>query len=728
MVKHMKKLVFLLCLVLISGCVHVQQPEKQPEIDEPVFVDKSDENDVPVVEIFEKDMISNERTDFNTVWTLKGDGIGYSREIDKDLHEISILSWEDVSKPLTMSCYGIPLVTGAEIQVSMTVSSDVSTRMEITFSDYEDVLGSKSFSIQQEPTVIEWKFVMNQISFWDGKLSMNFYSNHQNGTINVSDIQVTSKDIKTSVKINQLGYLPESEKTAVFAYNSGDIFSVVDTQTNSIVYTGRITGRVENSAANEVNYIGDFSELKTPGKYKIISQVMAESYEFEIVDEAYSQLLKDSLLALSSQRCGQSLSSEVFFELAHDACHQELALSVVNEEKIDVSGGWHDAGDYGRYVTPGVKAVSDLLMASILYEDSFSDEMGLMESGNGVIDILDEARVELEWLMKMQRDTGSFYNSVISKNFAPLISPEEDQQQLYIMKQENSATAAATAALALASYVYEDVDPDFSVRCLQSAKKGYLYAKSYQGSEDIFNPEGYNGGDYPNVSDLDELFYASMSMYLATSDASYLEDAQTLMPLLSDEICDFTYDCFSGYGTVLYLLFGSDDTQFYQDVKEIFLNKVQSVIDDSNSDGYFVSSVYSYSWGASMYLCSDALMLLCAYELTEDKDILQSIQNHLDYLLGKNALNMSFVSGYGVNYPHHLHNRLTIGKQAYLKGALVSGVDRNRGSEVLASSVSKETAPAKCYLDHVQSYTNNEVAIYFNSGLIFLLAGMESIY
>lgn len=728
----MEKIVCVLCCIfLLTGCISQQSnqidsdvPQETPVSD---IVDDVEQPLQPSVIVKDIDLVKNERSVFESVWKLSSEGVGYSREINQGNQEIIISSWGN-NNSLNMSCYGVPLKDGNQYTIEMNVSSDVSNRLIIEVSDYNQVLYSKGFSLSDDYQTIRWSFTMSQGSVWDGKINLKFYSSQQSGMISIKNLSIDSIIPVSSVKVNQIGYFPEAEKTAVFSYNSGDTFDIIDVATNEVVYTGKIVGMVENEDANEKNFIGNFSDFKTPGRYKIVSQILAESYEFVIEENIYQFLLNDALFALSSQRCGHVLSEEVFGLLSHEACHTGDSITVSGKQHLDVTGGWHDAGDYGRYVTPGVKAVSDLLMSVLLYGDVLTDQMGIMESGNGISDVLDEARIELEWLMKMQRETGSFYNSVISKNFAPLVSPEQDTQQLYIMKQENSATAAASAALALASYVYKTIDQDFANRCLQSAKRGYLYAKQYMGSQDILNPEGYNGGDYPNVSDLDETFYAAMSMYLATNDLSYLEDAQVISNALAGNYTDFTYDSFAGYGAALYLLYGDENTQFYQDVREVFLNKVQQIMDRSHNDGYLVASTYSYSWGASMYICSDAMLLLCGYELTKDKDILESVQNQLDYLVGKNAVNLSFVTGYGSAFPKNAHNRLTIGKKAYLTGSLVSGIDRNRGSEILFTSISKDTPAAKCYLDHSESYTNNEVAIYFNSGLIFLVSALESIY
>lgn len=725
----MKKTVIALLLLMLCGCVvqpnFKEDPMLTPSI--PPTVEPTPESTPTVLEVV--DFSTPDRSDFQSVWTMKGDSIAYQRNVEGNRHNMKIENWTDSSAEISLSCFGIPLEKGISYTIHFNVSSDVAAFVDIEICDYDGVLCKEIFSIDETSKDITYSFTMNKESFWDGEIALNFTKreDREEGQILIDGLSVSSSKPRTTVKVNQVGYAPESQKSAVFAYNSGDTFEIIDVQTGQSVYQGPITGKTENADAMEINYIGVFSDFKLPGTYRIQTQILSSSYEFTIQEDPYASLLKDSLIALSSQRCGTKLSHEVFGELAHEACHTDDATSVVNDSTVNVTGGWHDAGDYGRYVTPGAKAVSDLLLAQLMFSESFSDTMGIMESGNGLSDILDEAKVELEWLLKMQRETNAFYNSVISKTFAALVSPELDNQQLYLMKQENTATAAASGALALASIVYRESDFEFSQKCLEAAKSGFAHAQWQEGTQDILNPEGFSNGDYPNQSDVDELYYAAMSLYAATEDVSYLEYSKTYLEKL-DSITGLTHDVFSGYGTILYLLVDKieDSHELYLQVHERFQSEIQGILNRSASNGYHESSDYTYSWGASMYVANNAMLMLSAYEFYHDEDLIHEIQNQLDYLLGKNAINQSFVTGYGQKYPMNPHNRLTIGKQAYLKGSLVAGIDRNLGSEVLSSSGMKDVAPAKRYLDHQESYTNTEVAIYFNSALIFVLAGINA--
>ena len=96
--------------------------------------------------------------------------------------------------------------------------------------------------------------------------------------------------------------------------------------------------------------------------------------------------------------------------------------------------------------------------------------------------------------------------------------------------------------------------------------------------------------------------------------------------------------------------------------------------------------------------------------------------DELAYIFGLNAMDMSFVTGYGTNYPHNIHHRITMYKDEEISGALVGGVDQWFSEGNLAAYMSEETAIAKRYVDAEDSYSTNEVATYYNSSLVLALS------
>ena len=195
----------------------------------------------------------------------------------------------------------------------------------------------------------------------------------------------------SGIRVNQVGYLPESAKTAVFADlpETDATFAVVNAETGEEVFSGDVKGDGSvNPASGEVNATGDFSGVTEPGRYKITTPSGTESYELSIGDDVYGKLTEDTFKMLHLQRCGTELDEAVAGRFAHPACHMDPAIIYGTEEKIDVSGGWHDAGDYGRYVVSGAKAAADLLLAHEILGEGL-DDVGIPESGDGVDDAAD---------------------------------------------------------------------------------------------------------------------------------------------------------------------------------------------------------------------------------------------------------------------------------------------------------------------------------------------------
>ncbi len=166
------------------------------------------------------------------------------------------------------------------------------------------------------------------------------------------------------VVLNQIGYKPEETKLVVFRGAIQDTqFSVLSVDMGVAIYEGNISNSRRDAATEEDTRSGDFSAVKAPGTYKIVTAHSGESYSFEIGENVYQDLFKDAFKMFYMQRCGQELTSSLAGKWSHPTCHTTKAKIYGTNETMDVSGGWHDAGDYGRYVVATSKAVADLLLA-----------------------------------------------------------------------------------------------------------------------------------------------------------------------------------------------------------------------------------------------------------------------------------------------------------------------------------------------------------------------------
>ena len=258
---------------------------------------------------------------------------------------------------------------------------------------------------------------------------------------------------------NQIGYLPNASKIAVFRGNNQDTeFEVVNLSNDTVVYIGKITGSIENQTANETDRYGDFSEVMEDGTYLIRTKSLGDSYTFEIAPDVYNGLLEDAVRMMFTQRCGTELTSDYVGDFAHKECHSEMAVIYGTEEKIDVSGGWHDAGDYGRYVVAAANTAAEMLLAYENNPDLFSDGTNIPESENGVPDILDEVQYCLDWMFKMQNEEGGVYHKVTCAEFPGYIMPEYEMEELIVCPVSKTATADFAALMAMSYDVYKNID------------------------------------------------------------------------------------------------------------------------------------------------------------------------------------------------------------------------------------------------------------------------------
>lgn len=129
-------------------------------------------------------------------------------------------------------------------------------------------------------------------------------------------------------------------------------------------------------------------------------------------------------------------------------------------------------------MVPGAKTIADLLYAYAANPSLFGDDSGIPESGNNVPDVLDEARYELEWMLKMQDENGGVHHKVTCENFPGYVMPEMETNPLILTPVTTTATADFCAAMAMAYEYYQAFDPDFAKTCLDAATKhGISYRK-----------------------------------------------------------------------------------------------------------------------------------------------------------------------------------------------------------------------------------------------------------
>ncbi len=550
------------------------------------------------------------------------------------------------------------------------------------------------------------------------------------------------------IYVNQAGYLPGSRKIAILA-ESAETASNLENKPMVKIRVLNESGKciIEKSAlcygfdkdSGDVVWQADFSELTAEGSYWVEDSEGNSSCSFKVDNNTYKNLNQILCKALYYQRCGMELKEPFAGKFKRESCHEGTAVLLEDFERFnkkgpeteeirqfEVSGGWHDAGDYGRYPTAAATALSHMLYAYRLFPESFQGTLNIPESGNGMPDILNECLYELRWLMKMQMEDGSVFHKLTSMRHANFVMPCKDKRQMVLFPVSTMAVADFAAIMALASRVYAAFDADFSQKALSAAIKSWSWLESHPEFIGFQNPVGCNTGDYSDCNDLDERLWAAVELYKCTGELCYLEKAQELFTKVSD-VTAMGWSEVAGFAG--WALFEANTCKAAHSLKEqfrkAFLFEAERIVKISSSSGYFAAlESEDYGWGSNMVLMNRALILGTAYLLEPDKDYLDVIVKQMDYLLGVNAAGYSYVTGIGERACQNPHNRVTAadGIEETIPGFISGGANAEPVDEKAEWLIEPGTPPMKCFLDIWECYSLNEITIYWNSPAIFITA------
>lgn len=630
-----------------------------------------------------------------------------------------------------------------KFDISSTIPRTIEYRIQINGGDYHAYAGNENLKLTKDVQTESLEFKFEEASdpaprfvfncgLFDDTEGIAEHEIHidnvslemidDSNAVKVEKEEAPSKDIN----VNQVGYLPGAKKTAIFrGEEAEDKFEVINADTKETVYTGDIVSPNENIFAGETDYYGDFSEVSTPGTYIIKAGKFGESYEFKISEDVYDNCYSDLVKMLYKQRCGTELDDAIAGEFTHKACHTGKATIYGTNKKLDVNGGWHDAGDYGRYVVAGAKTVKDLFLTYVQDEENKADDLGIPESGNKVPDILDEARYELEWMFKMQdKKSGGVYHKVTCANFpGDDVLPQDETEELIICPISTTATYDFAAVMAEASQLYKQYDKAFAAKCLKAAKKAVSYGEKAGNDGGFKNPEGIATGEYDDTDPYDEKYWAYAELYKVTKSAAYLENLEAIakngMPK------GFGWQSVGDYGTYTFLTTpGAEKQGIYKTLYDYFIKQADTLVDDSSKDGYQISLGSDYAWGSNSTVANNAMFLILANNIKANETYVDIASAHMHYCFGANPMSISYVTGYGSLSPVNVHHRPSYTLKTVMPGMLVGGPDKAL-EDPYASAVLKDTPPAKCYVDNHASYSTNEITIYWNSPLIFTMNALK---
>lgn len=603
------------------------------------------------------------------------------------------------------------------------------------------------------------------------------------------------------ITVNETGYLPEAAKIA--AADRGTGFRIKDVTSGDYMQTEVRERRrcFDGSAGEEVIQL-DFSDLRDPGLYVIEDAGGSRSCSFKIEPHVYRSLKNATVKALYFQRCGMELKAEYAGPYVHAACHCGSTKYYNDDSQIfDITGGWHDAGDFGRYATPAAVALAHLLYAYELFPQGFSEQINIPESGNGLPDVLNECRYELDWLIQQQAADGGVYHKQTTMHHAEFMMPEKDDAQLCMFPVSSMATADFAAVMCLASRVYEKADPLFARDAVHAAVMAGMWLIKHPENTDFHNPEGCNTGEYNDDDDTDERLWAFAELIRTDyeikneSDHSmmagmpqkmsrqkqYMKQAEELFEKYSkkQKHADNRYED-DGFGWLDVSGLAAAATvfderniageEFRAKMYGLLVSRADIFLRLQSESGFAVAmKPVDFVWGSNMVVANRGMLFICAClavraRLAEDEaaasaDVTSNVKvieysvhdnkepqhlsaderqlleekaadyekaalEQLHYICGRNAMDVSYVTGFGEHAFMHPHNRTCVsdGIERPIPGEVSGGPCCPPVDERAKELVPEGTAPMKCYADDDMCYSLNEIAIYWNTPVSFLAA------
>lgn len=585
------------------------------------------------------------------------------------------------------------------------------------------------------------------------------------------------------VRLNQVGYLPNAPKVASVATDITDPldWTLYDSGNNPVA-SGLTTLFGSDEDSGENIHLADFSSFTTPGSDYTLEVYGEISHPFDIGQDVYQNLQYDALAYFYHNRAGIAIempyASDSKWERA--AAHLNTAPNLGDNNvgcfdqtdtaantwtgcnyTLDVPTGWYDAGDHGKYVVNGGIAAWTMLnqyeRAQYLGGNAaaFADgEMNIPENANGVADLLDEARWEVEFLLDMQVPTGGtvegvdrsgmVHHKLHDQNWTGLgLDPADDSQPRYLYPPSTAATLNMAAVAAQCARIWQDIDATFADRCLDAAETAWDAAVA---TPDLYAVETFTGGGaYGDTNVTDEFYWAASELFISTGAQEY-----------KDFITSSTYyqDILSGSanGDVLTgssMYWGQTETLGnlslavvpnnlpIADIQGIWANIVTvadgySAAIETQGYGLPFKPQSAYEWGSNSNVLNNMIIIGLAHDLTKQDKYLDAISAGMDYLLGRNPVGQSYVAGYGekaLENPHHRFWAPSISASfpEPFPGAVAGGPNEGMQDPFIQAvfPAGCADAPMKCYVDHLESYSTNEVAVNWNAPLAWVAAFID---
>jgi hypothetical protein len=533
-----------------------------------------------------------------------------------------------------------------------------------------------------------------------------------------------------AIHVNQEGYVPGWPKKANVGYYLGSLgempvadprYEIVDASDGRVVYSGSLTARADvgwkySPAPYQKVYEADFSAFKEPGEYKLVVPGLGASLPFMIDEGIGMDFARTYAQGLYHQRCGHD-NALPFTRFTHKACHTAAAsvpasasayaftwetiadyantingdnpdqtaprltspgaqlYPFVNKGPINVSGGHHDAGDYSKYTTNSAMLLHVLMVGVDDFPGvSALDNLGIPGSGDGIGDLIQEAKIEADYLAKLQDADGGFYFLVYprEREYESNVLPQNGDAQV-VWPKTTAATAAAVAALAEAgsSPAFKKAFPDAAYAYMEKAKLGWKFlndAIAKYGKAGAYQKITHYGDDFTHD---DELAWAAAALFAATGDQSYHTKLKSWYDPANPDTRRWGWvHAYSSYGNAArsYAFAVRSGRRSAGELDSAYLAKCEAELLAAGNDALTASrhSAYGTSFpentkavqSAGWYFSSaQAFDITVAQQIAPKADYLDAIIRNLNYEAGSNPVNVCYITGLGWKRQNEIVNQ-----------------------------------------------------------------------
>ena len=576
-----------------------------------------------------------------------------------------------------------------------------------------------------------------------------------------------------AVRMSQIGLLPYGPKRAIVpnAATAPLAWRLLD-GSGAVVARGltRVHGR--DAASGEHIHVADFGAFAGTGEGFRLAVADTESRPFRIAPGLYDRLPFDALAYFYHNRSGVPIEARFVGERwarpAGHASERVTCFSGTDPQNVrwpgcgytlDATGGWYDAGDHGKYVVNGGIALWTLQNAFerqriLSRPELFRDGSArIPEAGNRINDLLDEARYEMEFLLRMQVPegqrvrvpvgvrraaatytftridaSGMAHHKLADETWTALpLAPHADDRRRFLYPPSTGATLNLAATAAQCARIWRGIDDAFAARCRTAAERAWAGARR---NPDVWALSNFTGSGGYGDSDLsDEFYWAAAELFAATGNAEYEQALRASPHFGLHDAAEPAWPRTATLGTITLAV--APNRLPEADVAALrrqLISAGDSYVQDVGREGYRVPfSAPGYAWGSNSNILNRAMILALAFDFTGDRHYRDAVIDGMEYILGRNPLDQSYISGWGVRpmlAPHHRFWAASL-DPAFPPpppGALSGGPNNTAMSDDVARPMRGTCAPMTCWRDNAHAFSLNEVAVNWNAPLVWVAA------